>query len=560
MNGGVARHAFLRDCGLPDVWGGRTQWTVLQTAFGTGLEFLAAWQVWQADARRPGLLHFVAVEARPVTADAIVRAAQVFPDLQPQARELAAQWFGLAPGVHRFAFAGGRVLLTLAIGDWPQALKLLDLRADLLIAGGGTEPFTPADVARLCGPEARVVPGPASDEIQTLLERIAGRRRQGPAAQPTDCVVIGAGLAGAAAAASLARRGWRVRVLDRAPLPAAGASALPAGLMAVPASADDNLLSRLTRCGIRITLQQAATLLDEGRDWAPCGVLERDARAAVAPPRPDTMDGLAEWTTAATTQQRLAAGLPHDAAAWWHKRSAWIRPAALVRAWLATPGVEFQGDCPVHGMERGPDSWRVTDSQGAILAHASLVVIAAALDSAPWLPAQAVLRPVRGQVSFGPLPPATAGWPATPVNGNGHLLPRVGSAEGELWLTGSSYGRGDADTAPRAEDRQDNLRRLHELLPQAAAALAPQFSAGAVRDWSGVRCVANDRRPLVGEIQPGLWVSTAMGSRGLSFAALAGELIAARLHGEPLPLERRLARALDVARLDPAPRAGLTRA
>ena len=39
-----------------------------------------------------------------------------------------------------------------------------------------------------------------------------------------------------------------------------------------------------------------------------------------------------------------------------------------------------------------------------------------------------------------------------------------------------------------------------------------------------------------------------MGSRGLTFAALCGELLAARLHGEPLPLERRLADALDTER------------
>ena len=52
-----------------------------------------------------------------------------------------------------------------------------------------------------------------------------------------------------------------------------------------------------------------------------------------------------------------------------------------------------------------------------------------------------------------------------------------------------------------------------------------------------MRCASTDRRPLVGEVEPGLWVSTAMGSRGLTFAALCGELLAARLHGEPLPLE-----------------------
>jgi tRNA 5-methylaminomethyl-2-thiouridine biosynthesis bifunctional protein len=67
-----------------------------------------------------------------------------------------------------------------------------------------------------------------------------------------------------------------------------------------------------------------------------------------------------------------------------------------------------------------------------------------------------------------------------------------------------------------------------------------------------VRCASTDRRPLAGEVEAGLWVSTAMGSRGLTFAALCGELIAGRLHGEPLPLPARLAQALDPRRQDRA--------
>ena len=99
--------------------------------------------------------------------------------------------------------------------------------------------------------------------------------------------------------------------------------------------------------------------------------------------------------------------------------------------------------------------------------------------------------------------------------------------------------------------RIEPLQQAHRrqgLLPQLAQQLAPAFRDGSVQAWTGVRCASADRRPYVGEIEPGLWVSTAMGSRGLTFAALCGELLAARLHGEPLPLEPRLAAALDTAR------------
>ena len=48
---------------------------------------------------------------------------------------------------------------------------------------------------------------------------------------------------------------------------------------------------------------------------------------------------------------------------------------------------------------------------------------------------------------------------------------------------------------------------------------------------------------------PGLWASTAMGARGLTLALLCGELLAARLQGEPLPIDARLAKALGTERL-----------
>jgi tRNA 5-methylaminomethyl-2-thiouridine biosynthesis bifunctional protein len=363
--------------------------------------------------------------------------------------------------------------------------------------------------------------------------------------QPAEAVVVGAGLAGAAAAASLARRGWRVRVLDGAAAPAAGASALPAGLMAPHYSADDNLLSRLARQGIGITLGQASSLLPEGADWAPCGVLQRRSRLV------RTAMGPEDGTRPATPAQLAAAGLPPDAPALWHDRAAWIRPGALVHAWLRQPGVSFQGASAVERIARTAGGWSLTGPGGRALGEAALVVVAAAFGSRAWLEDGVDLRPVRGQVAYGRLA-GLAPLAPFPINGQGHLLPRVPLDGEPCWLTGSTYGHDDADAAPRAADRQANLERLAELLPAAAAAVAPQFQAGQARDWSGVRCVSRDRRPIVGELQPGLWITAAMGSRGLSFAALCAEVLAARIHGDALPLDAELAAAIDLARFRPA--------
>ena len=96
-----------------------------------------------------------------------------------------------------------------------------------------------------------------------------------------------------------------------------------------------------------------------------------------------------------------------------------------------------------------------------------------------------------------------------------------------------------------------NGAKLQALLPQLPwpALQAPV----ATRAWAAVRCTAPDRLPIVGPVDtaalPGLWVCSAMGARGLTLALLCGELLAARLQGEPLPLDAKLALALASERL-----------
>src|SRR5438034_6086061 len=103
-----ARHVFLHGCGVPAAWAGRTQWRILETGFGLGLNFLAAWRAWKDDPRRPRLLHFVSIEAWPVAAADLLRSAKPHPELESLAQALAAQWFGLLPGIHRLAFEEGQ--------------------------------------------------------------------------------------------------------------------------------------------------------------------------------------------------------------------------------------------------------------------------------------------------------------------------------------------------------------------------------------------------------------------------------------------------------------------
>ena len=594
-----ARAVFLHGCRLPQAWAGAPQWRILETGFGFGLNFLATWAAWRADPQRPRLLHFVSLEAWPVDAADLLRMAAREPELLALARELHAQYWGLLPGVHRLSFEGGRVLLTLCIGDAPALLREQAWQVDSVYLDGFApqrnpelwSPETLQAVARCCRRGARLATWTVAGSVRQALaqsgfrvEKVPGlppkranlqacydphwEPRRAPApwpapwAQARTCIVVGAGLSGSACAASLARRGWQVTVLDEGETPASGASGLPAGLFGPHLSGDDNRFSRVARAGVRATLQQAAALLEHGVDWNPGGVLERRPPGKRSLP-PGWEDGPgADWYHTAHAAQLQAAGLPADASACWHARAGWVRPARLVAQLLAQPGIQVQLGCPVARLQRSAQGdWQALDAAGALIAQAPLLVLAMgpatrnllAQVQAPRLP----LHSVRGQMSWGLQAPQQAGLPPFPVNGHGALVAHVPHAGALAWHAGSTFERGEEELPPSAPEQAQahavNQQRLQELLPGAAAQLAPQFAdAAALQSWAGVRCTTPDRLPCVGPLDaalPGLWVCTGMGARGLTRAALCGELLAALLHGEPLPLEAALARALLPGRL-----------
>ena len=593
--GGLAqsREVFLHGCGLPAAWAGQPQWCVLETGFGLGLNFLVTWQTWKADPQRPRLLHFVATEAHPSSAADVLRAASSHPELIPFAKQLQAQLWGLLPGLHRLVFEQGQVLLTLCVGHTASVLRGQELLADSVYLDG----FSPArnpdmwDMATIkavarccrrgcriaswtvargvldglqqCGFEVQKTTGlpPKRDNLQGVFNpRWEPRRAAGSApAVPGNCVVIGAGLAGAATAASLARRGWRVSVLDEYSAPAGGASGLPAGLLVPHVSPDDSLLSRLSRCGVRATLQQVQALLRPGLDWQASGVLERRLDGSSGLPA-DWPEAGREWSHPASATQLQNMGSSPEAACW-HLRAGWVKPASLVNALLAQPGITWRGGVAVTRLEREPESglWQLFGSQGQMVEQASLVVLAAAYACGKLMQRPLPLQPIRGQLSWGIHPAdqgnagaAAPGFPDFPVNGHGSFLPGVPTDEGLLWLAGAGFTRDRNDSRIEPQDQLDNLARLQILLPGVAAQLAADFKKGKVRAWAGVRCATPDRLPVVGPVDPaqqaGLWINSAMGSRGLSFAVLCAELLAARLHHEPLPLDTRMAQALSAQR------------
>lgn len=444
--------------------------------------------------------------------------------LQPDAlpRPLAQAAWGLLPGLHR---------LRLRSPDHPQVVAHLTL-------GIGSDAAAFTSLTQ-CPPPVAKVPS-----------------------RETRVVVLGAGLAGAACARALADRGYRVQVLDAGHHPAAGASGLPVGLVAPHASPDDSVISRLSRAGVRAMRDAMQHLLREGQDWGDTGVQERrlpgKTRKGGAPSHWQTdwpNEGRA-WTCAATETH-----LPPNTL--WHARGAWVRPASLVKALLDHPGIAWHPHTPATHLEREGQSWRVMHHT-EVQAHADQLVLACGpatprLLQASGLSADATpIRALRGQLSWGlmsALPPeAHARLPASPVNGHGCWVHSVATAEGPAWFAGSTFDRTRDTPECLDSDQTDNLERVQTLLPELAPHMRAAFAHPSVRAWAAVRASVPDRLPMVGPVPgapdttDGLWLCSAMGSRGLSLSVLCGELLAAQWTGEPLPIEPPLARALSSLR------------
>ena len=565
---GQARHVFLQGCGLPQAWAHRPQFVLLETGFGTGLNFLTTWAAWRADPARPARLHFLSVEKHPFQAADLARLHAQWPALSALSAELLANWPTLAAGFHRIALDGGRVKLTLMLGDARDCLPQVQAGVDAFYLDGFApdrnadlwQPGLFQELARQARPGAvaatYTVAAPVRDGLQRagfvcekrmgygrkrhcLTARFAGETRGVESAIPQHVAVIGAGVAGTAVAHALAQRGLTVTVLERAPHIGQGASGNPVAVFRPVISRDDNLATRLTRAAFLHDLRAWATLGDRV-EWSRCGVLHlaKDADAAVkqqqaladaAPPAE-----YARWVEQAEASE--LANWPVAAPGVFYPTAGWVVPASLCCAWLDHASIRLRTGCDAAHVQAVPAGWQVLDRTGAVLVEADAVVLANARDALPLAPDQAwPLNTVRGQITQ--LPAGSLPELRRVISREGYVAP--GPCQP---LVGATYEHDDEDTAPRGESDLANLVRLEAILPGAAG----RFDANGVSGRASLRATLPDRLPIAGAVggQTGLYVAAGYASRGVVWAGLLGEALADLMTQQPLPLEAELMRAI----------------
>ena len=156
--------------------------TIIETGFGTGLDFCTVWQLWHETAPRSWMLHFLSVELFPISADQIKRALELWPALSRFKDELAACYKVLPGGIEDLYFDEKAVRLTIVFDDVVQALKRIK-ENDLAPAGADVwllDGFAPSKNPRMWSDEVFEVMAPLSRQGTTLSTfTVAGHVRRG---------------------------------------------------------------------------------------------------------------------------------------------------------------------------------------------------------------------------------------------------------------------------------------------------------------------------------------------------------------------------------------------
>ena len=288
-----SRHVFLAHNQLPERLANLADkqcFTVAELGFGTGLNFLATWQLWrQLRTQQPQLtsarLHFITTEKYPIPLNDLTQIlalwAQRAPELAELIKELLANYPPLIAGCHRLNFIDDNITLDIWLGDAGDSLASLNTETAIkrpYIDAWFLDGFAPScneslwaesiftQMQRLSrtgttaatyscagsvkrglqahgfsikkvkgfGRKREMLTAAMADNAESLPDSLALNNDSNASIYPNlpnHTVVIGAGVAGLLTAWTLANRGVAVSIVDKV-APLAGASGNPRALLA----------------------------------------------------------------------------------------------------------------------------------------------------------------------------------------------------------------------------------------------------------------------------------------------------------------------------------------
>lgn len=554
---------------------------IAELGFGTGMNFLLTARLFLQTAPPDSQLVFTSIEKHPIEKDMLAQIYAHWPDYTDITHEILAAYPPMIAGLHTLLLAGGRIRLMLCFGDVADVLPELDGRFDAWFLDGFSPAKNPDMWQESLFPliAARTQPG---GTLATFS--VAGHMRRSlaqlgftvqkvkgfgikwsmttavmggdspPAAPRLDIAVLGAGIAGCSAAYALARRGHRVTLIDKQGHVAAETSGNPIGVVYPKMTAAPSHMGAFHAHGFCYTrmLCQSWPL----PSWRACGVTHLDTtdaekeRHIKIAERDDVPESYAHHGS--TGLQLPLAG--------------YLSPPEFCRYLSAHPNVHMHAGENITGLEKQGDQWHITGQDGQIIFCADRVVIALGVYSGtlplvPWLP----LQSLRGQISY-IRPTARSAALDRVLCHDGYITPPVNGVQ----YIGATFQKEDP-AAPdiRTEDHRENVQKLAAALPDLG--ITDECVTGG---RTGYRAATPDRLPMIGPapeeaalleafaplrrgpdrsghavpLHDGLYISTGYGAHGMTGAPLGGEIIAAMIDDEVLPIPHIMAEKLAPAR------------
>ena len=542
----------------------RALFVIAETGFGTGLNFLRAVDCFLQHAPTDARLHFISTEKHPLLRQDLARALNSW-STPAIGTALLQNWPAATPGFHRREFADGRISLTLLQGDSVAMLRQCRTAVDAWFLDGfapsrNADMWQPAlfgEMTRLSRPGTTLATFTAAGFVRRGLTEAGFAMQRVPgyglkremlsgmfpgiwqARQTTKprVAIVGAGLAGASCALALHRQGADVTVIDHSGI-ASAASGNLAGVVYTTPSAYPTVQNRFYQSSYLHALYWLAreNFPAHQEQGALTGVLQypKDARLA-----DKASAALASGLWSA--DQLSAASGPPGALHFHH--GGYLSPAHWCRHLLARPGINVVS-ARVTALQHD-NGWQVLAGTTPV-AEADHVILANSSDALALASMPAVrLKQIRGQVSYVRATEKSASWRQALCHA-GYLTPQING----LHCVGATFDLHDDSAEARDEDDTANLAELRQHLPEHWQALGGE-QAEIVSRRVGFRCQSTDFLPLAGAVPgqpPGLWMSIAHGSRGITGTPLCADLLAAQILNLPAPIDQEMIDALSPAR------------
>ncbi|EPL0394867.1 bifunctional tRNA (5-methylaminomethyl-2-thiouridine)(34)-methyltransferase MnmD/FAD-dependent 5-carboxymethylaminomethyl-2-thiouridine(34) oxidoreductase MnmC [Enterobacter ludwigii] len=523
----------------------RSLFVVAESGFGTGLNFLTLWQMFdQFHAAHPDAtlqrLHFISFEKFPLTAHDLRLAHQHWPELAPWAEQLQTQWPLHLGGCHRLLLDGGRVTLDLWLGDINDLTDKLDDSMNQKVDAWFLDGFAPAKnpdmwsqhlfnaMARLARPGATLATFTSAGFVRRGLQEAGftmqktkgfGRKRdmlvgrmdqtlEIPAQTPwfsrsastsREVAIVGGGIASALLSLALLHRGWQVTLYCADDAPAKGASGNRQGALYPLLSAHDPALSQFFPAAFTFARRLYDALpVAFDHDW--CGVTQLgwDEKSQQKIAHMLSLGLPLEIARAVNAQQITeTAGVDTGCDGIHYPLGGWLCPADLTTAAIAlaqSRGLTVHFSRQVASLHH-TEHWNLHFTTGEEAQHTCVVLANGhpinQFNQTEKLP----LYPVGGQVSHIPTSPALERLQQV-LCYDGYLTPQNPS-NGHHCI-GASYHRGETDMRYSEDDQLQNRQRLLNCFPQADWAKEVDISAGDAR--CGVRCATRDHLPMAGNV------------------------------------------------------------